>query len=56
MHEGLPETAEEGKRKPTDENGKSRRVEKKWNAQVLYLPTGIQATCRARTHCDGRVS
>ena len=44
MHERLPETTEEGKRKPTDEDGKSCCVEKEGNAQVWYRPARVKAT------------
>lgn len=44
VHEKLPETTEEGKRKPTGEDAKSRCVEKEGNTQVWYRPARVKAT------------
>ena len=54
MHERLPEASEEGKRKPTNQDAESSRVEKEWDAQVRCLPARVQATRRVCTDCDGR--
>ena len=41
MQESLPEAADKGKRKPTEQDGKSCRVEKERDTQVCCLPARV---------------
>lgn len=54
VHEKLPETIEEAKRIPTDEDGKSCCVEKEGNTQVWYRPARVKATRCVGTNRHGR--